>query len=225
VPDDGLTELEQMRQRSRRAAARGPARTAPPARHPAAGEGASVRAPAPPVMAMEADLTATGPVPALGTIASAELDTASSPMVGTDLRIPEPAAATVTARIRASLDRRLSELAHQLRLEGRRTSKTELVELFLIELPDRPTGELRGRLSRARARLPRSSGEPAVVSMTCRIRQSLDYKLSDLVHQLRMEGLRVSRVDLIEMCAGELPDRLTEDLRQRLADARTALPR
>ena len=63
--------------------------------------------------------------------------------------------ANLTLRIRQSLDLRLAELTHGLRREGVRSSKKELIEMCLFELPTEPTEHLRARLRSYRENLPK----------------------------------------------------------------------
>ncbi len=58
-------------------------------------------------------------------------------------------------RVSQSLDLRLAELIHELKREGVRSSKQELIEMFLSELPLQPTEDLRGRLRRYRDSVPK----------------------------------------------------------------------
>lgn len=77
-------------------------------------------------------------------------------------RIPADApAVNLAIRVRRPLDDRLADLIHELRGLGVRTSKVELVELLLWELPADETaaGELMERLRRFRARAARQGGE------------------------------------------------------------------
>jgi hypothetical protein len=64
---------------------------------------------------------------------------------------PAIAAAGPAVRVRRSLDRRLDDLAYELRRSGVRSSKAELVELLLWELPPTVTPELAARLARFRS--------------------------------------------------------------------------
>ncbi|MDJ0976872.1 MAG: hypothetical protein QNJ98_20620 [Planctomycetota bacterium] len=57
------------------------------------------------------------------------------------------------------------------------------------------------------------------------MRRPLDDRLAELIHQLRREGVRTSKVELIEMLLYELPEELTPDVRSRLARFREAAPR
>jgi hypothetical protein len=74
---------------------------------------------------------------------------------------PDTPSVNLAIRVRRPLDDRLADLIHALRREGVRTSKVELVELLLWELPDQPTAELRRRLGAFREAAPRNSGSTA----------------------------------------------------------------
>ena len=63
--------------------------------------------------------------------------------------------ANLTLRVRQSLDLRLAELIHELKREGVRSSKKELIEMFLSELPLQPTEDIRVRLRRYRNSVPK----------------------------------------------------------------------
>lgn len=67
---------------------------------------------------------------------------------------PEPTA-NLTLRIRQSLDLRLVELLHSLRRDGVRSSKKELIEMCLSELPFEPSEQLRVRLRAYRETVPK----------------------------------------------------------------------
>ncbi|MGH2365705.1 MAG: hypothetical protein ACRDHX_13770 [Chloroflexota bacterium] len=54
------------------------------------------------------------------------------------------------------MDERLADLVHEFRKEGVRSSKAELVEVLLWDLPAKPTRDLRARLSAFRQRAPRA---------------------------------------------------------------------
>ena len=64
-----------------------------------------------------------------------------------------------------------------------------------------------------------------LANLAVRVRRSLDIRLADLVHHLRREGVRVSKVDLIEMLLWELPSRPDRAFRERLAAFRRRAPR
>lgn len=63
-------------------------------------------------------------------------------------------------RVRKPLDDRLAEIIHALRREGVRTSKVELVEMLLWELPDDDLVGVRERLRAFRGWAPRGAGAP-----------------------------------------------------------------
>lgn len=63
-------------------------------------------------------------------------------------------------RVRRPLDDRLAEMIHQLRRAGVRTSKVELIELLLWEMPDDDVAAVRARLARFREWAPRGTGAP-----------------------------------------------------------------
>ena len=76
------------------------------------------------------------------------------PLSSTGAAGTEPTA-NLTLRIRQSLDLRLAELTHGLRREGVRSSKKELIEMCLFELPTEPTEHLRARLRSYRENMPK----------------------------------------------------------------------
>lgn len=77
------------------------------------------------------------------------------------LRVPADApAANLAIRVRRPLDERLAELIHGLRQQGIRTSKVELIEMLLWELPAAPSRDLRGRIGAFRSAAPRGAGAP-----------------------------------------------------------------
>ena len=63
-------------------------------------------------------------------------------------------------RVRKPLDDRLAEVIHQLRQDGVRTSKVELIEMLLWEMPDDQLAVLRERLRQFRDWAPRGTGAP-----------------------------------------------------------------
>ena len=69
------------------------------------------------------------------------------------------------------------------------------------------------------------SGDAPTANLTLRVRQSLDFRLAELIHELRREGVRSSKKELIEMCLWELPSAPNENLRTRLRSYRDHLPR
>ncbi|MHB8618269.1 MAG: hypothetical protein ACYDAG_01655 [Chloroflexota bacterium] len=68
---------------------------------------------------------------------------------------PDEPLANLMIRVRRSLDERLADLVHELKRHGVRTSKAELVEMLLWDLPAHPTGDLRTRLGIFRQLAPR----------------------------------------------------------------------
>jgi hypothetical protein len=66
--------------------------------------------------------------------------------------------------------------------------------------------------------------EPAV-NLAIRVRRPLDDRLVDLIHTLRREDVRSSKVELVEMLLWELPETPNDDLRRRLGAFRKAAPR
>lgn len=77
-----------------------------------------------------------------------------SPAASATHVVPE-ATANLTLRIRQSLDLRLVELLHSLRRDGVRSSKKELIEMCLSELPFEPSEQLRARLRAYRETVPK----------------------------------------------------------------------
>ena len=67
-------------------------------------------------------------------------------------------------------------------------------------------------------------GEPTA-NFSVRVRQSLDTRLLDLVHAFRREGLRTSKVEIVELLLWELPAESSPELRRRLAEFRQKAPR
>ena len=63
--------------------------------------------------------------------------------------------ANLNVRVRTSLNERVDDLVYELRKQGVRTSKAELIESLLASLPRHPTPALTERLSRFRRLAPR----------------------------------------------------------------------
>ena len=78
-------------------------------------------------------------------------------------------------------------------------------------------GDLGGR--------PALTGTEPTANLTLRIRQSLDLRLVELLHNLRREGVRSSKKELIEMCLSELPLEPSEHVRARLRAYRDIVPK
>jgi hypothetical protein len=68
--------------------------------------------------------------------------------------------ANLAIRVRRPLDDRLAELIHSLRRDGVRTSKVEMIEMLLWELPEEDHPAVRERLRRFREWAPRGPGAP-----------------------------------------------------------------
>jgi hypothetical protein len=73
---------------------------------------------------------------------------------------PDVAPVNLAIRVRKPLDDRLADLIHDLRREGVRTSKVELIEMLLWELPEGERAGVRERLRRFRDWAPRGAGAP-----------------------------------------------------------------
>ncbi len=76
-----------------------------------------------------------------------------------------------------------------------------------------------------RSERPTTSADEPVTNLAVRVRRSLDDRLSDILHALRKDGVRSSKVELIEMLLWELPPDASDSFRRRLADFRAAAPR
>jgi hypothetical protein len=147
---DQTSGIDLMRRRMERASRRPP----PPRRaaQEPAGQGAGEGAEAPAV----APVAEVAPAPSRARPAAARARPAPAPA----RLAPDLPPANLAIRVRKPLDDRLAELIHALRREGVRTSKVELIEMLLWELPeDDPTGA-RERLRRFRAFAPRGPGAP-----------------------------------------------------------------
>jgi hypothetical protein len=149
---DQTSGIDLMRRRMERAS-----RRPPPPRRAAeaagAGEGAAAgalpqAAPSPPAAA-----PAAPPPPARSARRPARA-TAPARLA------PDLPPANLAIRVRKPLDDGLAELIHGLRREGVRTSKVELIEMLLWELPEDDVAGARERLRRFRAFAPRGPGAP-----------------------------------------------------------------
>jgi hypothetical protein len=69
--------------------------------------------------------------------------------------------------------------------------------------------------------VPSLAGERQV-NLAVRVRQSLDQRLDDLLHELRRSGQRSSKAELIELMPWELEPTITPDLLARLDTFRRA---
>mgnify|MGYP000550450704 FL=1 len=83
------------------------------------------------------------------------------PATPTRLRLAaDVAPVNLAIRVRRPLDDRLADTIHALRGHGVRTSKVELIEMLLWELPDDRTAEVRERLRQFRDWAPRGTSAP-----------------------------------------------------------------
>jgi hypothetical protein len=71
----------------------------------------------------------------------------------------------------------------------------------------------------------RLSADLPPVNLAIRVRKPLDDRLADAIHQLRGDGVRTSKVELIEMLLWEMPDDQPAALRERLRQFRDWAPR
>ena len=81
----------------------------------------------------------------------------------------------------------------------------------------------RGRTT-ASSRIRLSADLPPV-NLAIRVRKPLDDRLADVIHQLRRDGVRTSKVELIEMLLWEMPDDQLSAVRERLRQFRDWAPR
>jgi hypothetical protein len=141
---DQTSGIDLMRRRMERASRRPP----PPRRAAAdpgraAGEGeAAAASPPPATAAVRSQVRLHGREPAPARLA------------------PDLPPVNLAIRVRKPLDDRLAELIHALRREGVRSSKVELIEMLLWELPEDDLAGARERLRRFRAFAPRGPGAP-----------------------------------------------------------------
>ena len=147
---DQTSGIDLMRRRMERASRRPPPpRRATPGAEAAGGatEAAGTTAPASPAR----------PAPAAAARPPARLRAQEPPPARLAPDLPP---VNLAIRVRKPLDDRLVELIHALRREGVRTSKVELIEMLLWELPEDDAGGARERLRRFRAFAPRGPGAP-----------------------------------------------------------------
>lgn len=92
--------------------------------------------------------------------------------------------------------------------------------------PPAPVPVRRPAPRRARAAAPmRLEADLPPVNLAIRVRKPLDDRLADVIHELRREGVRTSKVELIEMLLWEMPDDQLPALRERLRQFRDWAPR
>jgi hypothetical protein len=86
-------------------------------------------------------------------------------------------------------------------------------------------GEARPARRPAAASRPRLAPDLPPVNLAIRVRKPLDDHLADLIHALRRDGVRTSKVELIEMLLWEQTSESARGARTRLAAFRAAAPR
>lgn len=152
--------IDLMRRRIERAS-----RQAPPSRHPAAPleENPSAVAPsAPPVTAAAVpEEPPADPPPTTAPSPRRPAATRGRGRAAAPMRLEaDLPPVNLAIRVRKPLDDRLAEVIHQLRGDGVRTSKVELIEMLLWEMPDDAPTALRERLRQFRDWAPRGTGAP-----------------------------------------------------------------
>lgn len=91
--------------------------------------------------------------------------------------------------------------------------------------PSRTAGARAARPAEARRAAPlRLAADLPSVNLAIRVRRPLDDRLADLIHRLRQDGVRTSKVELIEMLLWELGPEPDEAV-TRLARFREWAPR
>jgi hypothetical protein len=96
------------------------------------------------------------------------------------------------------------------------------------EVGERTPPAARTRPPRTRASQParlRVGADVAPVNLAIRVRRPLDDRLADVIHGLRGQGVRTSKVELIEMLLWELPEDQLAEVRERLRQFRDWAPR
>jgi hypothetical protein len=156
---DQTSGIDVMRRRMERASRHPPpprrARAADDAPSPSpVGEGTGP--PSPTVGAEPARASTATPPPAVAASPSPRRRGRSDPVrLAADLP-----PANLAIRVRRPLDERLADLIHALRRDGVRTSKVEMIEMLLWELPEEDHQAVRERLRRFREWAPRGPGAP-----------------------------------------------------------------
>ena len=148
---DQSSGIDLMRARMERAS-----RRPPPSRRPA-----EAAAPAPVGEGGEPAALAPAAAPAAAPAPSAGPRRARPGRPAAPARLaPDLPPVNLAIRVRKPLDDRLADLIHALRREGVRTSKVELIEMLLWELPAEDVAGARERLRRFRGFAPRGPGAP-----------------------------------------------------------------
>lgn len=91
------------------------------------------------------------------------------------------------------------------------------------ELPADPPAPTAARVRTRQRRVMAPDLPP--VNLAIRVRRPLDDDLVDLIHRLRQNGARTSKVELIEMLLWELATASLPEVRGRLGAFRAAAPR
>ena len=89
---------------------------------------------------------------------------------------------------------------------------------------DAKTSRPRPRAATARAQERLSPSLPSA-NLAIRVRRPLDDRLADVIHELRREGVRTSKVELIEMLLWEFDTSDLDALRKRISRFRRVAPR
>ena len=151
--------IEAMRRRIERAS-----RQAPPSRRPATPAAGVALTPAPepaPDPVPEEPASAASAPAARAPRRRSATASPAQPRAAAPERLEADAPpVNLAIRVRRPLDDRLAEVIHGLRREGVRTSKVELIEMLLWEMPAEADDALRARLGRFREWAPRGSGAP-----------------------------------------------------------------
>lgn len=72
--------------------------------------------------------------------------------------------------------------------------------------------------------IPPGVNEP-MANLAVRVRKSLDDRLADVVHDLRRQGLRTSKAEVVEMLIAALPAQIEPGLSEKLMEYRSKAPR
>jgi hypothetical protein len=155
---DQPSGIDLMRRRMERASRRPPPPQRARAETEAGAPGPTEPAPAP---AGEGEGETTRAAPARPRRPRRAVAAPVAPVAPAPLRLaPDLPPVNLAIRVRKPLDDRLAEQIHELRRAGVRTSKVELVEMLLWELPEGRPDALRERLRAFRACAPRGAGAP-----------------------------------------------------------------
>jgi len=91
--------------------------------------------------------------------------------------------------------------------------------------PAKPPRPRQARVAAEPPSLLRLSADVAPVNLAIRVRRPLDDRLADIIHGLRGQGVRTSKVELIEMLLWEMPEDDLPAVRERLRQFRDWAPR